>query len=391
MDIRPPRRPKRPITLPTPVATTLSSEQTVPTSAGVGTVIASGPSQTSKSMKPKKKLFRNLLITMVLITILTGALGTYFWWSLQPRGGTDVEQRITVNSGESLESIAKNLEDHALIRSALTFELYSRVVQAYPNIQAGGYVVSSNLSVEEIIRKLTSGEKGTYAVMIAPGLTIEELADPSIEHSLASQGFTAQEITTAYKFNYKSDLLRDKPVSSSLEGYIFPETYQMNADQTLSDVFERTFDELYGRMQRDKLPEAFVAHGLNIHQAITLASIVQKEVKDESEQKQVAQVFLSRLKANMVLGSDVTYMYAAKKMGVAPSVDLESPYNTRKYPGLPPGPISNMNYSALVAVAFPATGDYLYFVAGDDGKTYFARTEEEHNANVAAHCTVLCQ
>ncbi|NCU30201.1 endolytic transglycosylase MltG [Candidatus Saccharibacteria bacterium] len=392
MDIKPPQQPT---VLPSPLTTALPHEQSVvPTSDNSiqePLVATQGPTIDNKVPRPRKTIFRTIILVVSILIVAASVSGTYFWWTLQPRGGNIIDQHITIAPGESLESIARNLEDHKLVRSALTFEWYARSIRAYPNIQAGGYVISSKQSVEAIIQKLVSGEKGIYVVMIAPGLTLEELSDPDIEHSLAAQGFTSAEINTAYKFSYNSELLRNKPAEASLEGYIFPETYQMSADQTLSDVFERTFNELYGRMQRDKLPEAFASHGLNLHQAITLASIVQQEVNDEAVQKQVAQVFLSRLKSNMVLGSDVTYMYAAKKMDVAPSVDLESPYNTRKYPGLPPGPISNMNYTALQAVAFPSAGDYLYFVAGDDGRTYFARTEDEHDANVADYCTTLCQ
>ena len=290
-----------------------------------------------------------------------------------------------------MHSIAQNLKQHKLIRSALTFELYTRAVQAYPNIKAGGFVLSSKQSVPEILHKITSDEKGVYMVTIAPGLTLEELADPSIKNSLAAQGFTDQEIQAAYRASYKSPLLRDKPAGASLEGYIFPETYRMDSHQTLQDVFERTFDELYGRLQRDKLIESYAAEGLNLHQAITLASIVQMEVTDKADQKQVAQVFLRRQKIGMMLGSDVTFMYAAKIMGVEPSVSLDSPYNTRRYAGLPPGPIANVQYSALEAVARPAPGDYLFFVAGDDGTTHFSHTTEEHEAKSRAYCTTLCQ
>jgi UPF0755 protein len=127
-----------------------------------------------------------------------------------------------------------------------------------------------------------------------------------------------------------------------------------------------------------------------VRQAITLASIVEKEVSNGNDRRQVAQVFLLRLQKKMVLGSDVTYIYAAAITGQTASPDLDSPYNTRKYLGLPPGPISNVSDSSLDAVAYPADGDYLYFVAGDDGKTYFSHTEAEHERLAAEHCIKLC-
>ena len=390
MDIRPPARPRPTADLPRPVTVPLAAE---PTSTPVMPVTqSSGPVESApNTKKPKKHRFKWAIPVVAGLLLALLATGGYVWWSLQPRSGDGVDQRITIASGESLQSIAQNLKQHKLIRSALTFELYTRAVQAYPNIKAGGFVLSSKQSVPEILYKITSDEKGVYMVTIAPGLTLEELADPSIKNSLAAQGFTDQEIQAAYRASYKSPLLRDKPAGASLEGYIFPETYRMDSHQTLQDVFERTFDELYGRLQRDKLIESYAAEGLNLHQAITLASIVQMEVTDKADQKQVAQVFLTRQKIGMMLGSDVTFMYAAKIMGVEPSVSLDSPYNTRRYAGLPPGPIANVQYSALEAVARPAPGDYLFFVAGDDGTTHFSHTTEEHEAKIRAYCTTLCQ
>jgi UPF0755 protein len=129
---------------------------------------------------------------------------------------------------------------------------------------------------------------------------------------------------------------------------------------------------------------------LTLFQAITLASIIQREDGDASSQSQLAQVFYSRMKAGMTLGSDVTYQYIADKTGVARDPNLDSPYNTRRYAGLPPGPISVPSLSALKAVASPASGNYLYFLSGDDDKIYFARTNAEHEANIAAHCKIKC-
>ena len=142
-------------------------------------------------------------------------------------------------------------------------------------------------------------------------------------------------------------------------------------------------------MEKNNLKEGFKKQGLTLYKGITLASIVQREVL-APDQPQVAQVFYSRLKQGMNLGSDVTYHYAADKQGVARDFNLESPYNTRKYKGLPPGPISAPGLSALRATANPALGDYLFFVSGDDEKTYFARTNAEHDKNVSQYCHTKC-
>ena len=165
----------------------------------------------------------------------------------------------------------------------------------------------------------------------------------------------------------------------------------MQADTDPAKLFQRSMDTLYTKLQKDNLIEKFSTRKLTIHQALTMASIIQKEASDPTDQKQIAQVFFSRLDKGMKLETDPTFIYAAEKLGVPPSVSVDSPYNTRKYPGLPPGPIGNMNYSALEAVAYPASGDFLYFVAGDDGTTHFSHTLQEHEAATAKYCKKNCQ
>src|SRR5690606_28861198 len=122
-----------------------------------------------------------------------------------------------------------------------------------------------------------------------------------------------------------------------------------------------------------------------------LASIIQREVPTAGDQKQVAGVFYNRIKAGMTLGSDVTYQYIADKTGVPRDPSLDSPYNTRRYKGLTPGPIASQGQSALQSDAVLATNDYLFFLSSDDDKTYFGRTDAEHDRNIAQHCQKKCQ
>lgn len=336
-----------------------------------------------------------MISLLTLFVVSASSLIAWYQWALQPVNTTDTSPvRIIVASGESSSEIIDTLSAAGLIRSKLATRLYINLSSQKLQLQAGGYILSKNLSVENIVKHIADGKADELNVTILPGLTLKQLADPEVNGSLADQGFTAGEIQAAFKAVYDSPLLVDRPQGQTLEGYIFPETYRMNAGDKLDSLIERSFDELYQRLQKDGLIEKFRSRGFNLHQAITLASIVQKEVGDSDTQKQVAQVFSTRLARGMVLGSDVTFEYAAAQLGVTPAVDIASPYNTRRVTGLPPGPIANMNYSALLAVADPAPGDYLYFVAGDredQGKTFFAHTFEEHEANIAAHCHELCR
>lgn len=138
------------------------------------------------------------------------------------------------------------------------------------------------------------------------------------------------------------------------------------------------------------MQSALAAQGLNVFQGITLASIVEQETSNSADQPIVAQVFLSRLKQNMSLGSDVTAIYASAIAGVKTNLNINSLYNTHLHTGLPPGPIGNFTADVLRAVAHPATTDYLYFVSGDDGIMHYSHTEAEHEAAVSQYCIKKC-
>lgn len=348
------------------------------------------PTRNLKIKHKRSKLLIALSVVGGIIALMTIGVVS-FYSSLLPVDGQAQENiRIVIRQGQSASQIAEMLQQHGLIRSKPAFELYTEMTGKNSQLRSGGYILKKSLSVQEIVEHLSSGKTDELRVTFLPGLTIEELADPEVSGSLAQQGFTEREIKNALSKQYSSLLFKDRPPGSSLEGYLYPETYIVSADDTLDHVFSLTFDEFYKQITDNKIEEQLKAQGLTLYQGIILASIVQKEVSDPSDQRQVAQVFLKRLREGTVLGSDVTFFYIAKKEGRTPSVNDPSPYNTRKNGGLPPGPIANFHLSALQAVANPATGDYMYFVAGDDGKTYFSRTEAEHNANVAAHCKKLC-
>lgn len=373
MDVRPPHKRQSP-----------SSPRTLPADP---TVEATSPVSTIHTTMIRKDL-RWFLIVGLGVLLLGALLSTVAWysWAVGARDTTPHQVRVVVEPGDTAASIATTLYDHELIRSRLAFNLYIQLTGTRSKLQAGGYVLSSDQNLSTIVDHLVSGKTDEINLTIPPGLTLKELGA-----HLLDDGFSQQEIDASFTAIYTHPLLASKPATASLEGYIYPETYRMNANQSLSDLFIRSFDELYKTLQEKKYLEEFQKRNLTIHQALTLASIVQKEVKSPTDQKQVAQVFLKRLSSGIQLGSDVTYMYAAKELGVKATPSLDSPYNTRKYVGLPPAPIANMNPSAIDAIAFPAPGDYLYFVAGDDGATYFSHTEAEHNANISAHCKTLCQ
>ena len=324
-----------------------------------------------------------------LAVLAAGLTAGVFWWyndALQPLSSSQERIRIVIEPGATPDQIAQELQEKGVIKSSYAFGILVKQENARDKLQAGTYLLSPSQSVREVLSWLVEGKVDTFNVTILPGLTLAE-----IKEYLVADGFTAQEIDAAYAVTYDHPLLADKPADVNLEGYIYPDTYQISSETTAQDLLIRSFDEFYALIQKEDLQSTLAARGFNLHQGITLASIIGKEVNTASDKRQVAQVFEKRLDEGIELGSDVTFMYAAELTGQQPTPSLNSPYNTRLYKELPPGAIANFTIDNLEAVANPAPGDYLYFVAGDDGTTYFSKTEAEHEANVERYCTKLCQ
>jgi UPF0755 protein len=341
----------------------------------------------AKMPNPSRKKWWFIGVGAIIVLLLAAGAGAWWWYNdaLQPRSSTVQRIRLTIMPGSTPDQIAEQLQSKGVIKSGLAFQWLLKQSGDRDKLQAGTYLLSPTQPAREVLNWLIEGKVDAFNVTILPGKT---LAD--IKAALVGDGFKAEEIDAAFNKKYDHPLLASKPDNVNLEGYIYPETYQINSETSVEQFLVRTFDEFYQQIQAKGLQPGLAAHGFTLHQGITLGSIVQMEVSHDADRRQVAQVFEKRLSIDMELGSDVTYMYAAKLTGQTASPSLDSPYNTRRYKGLPPGAISNMTLSSLQAVADPAPGDYLFFVAGDDGVTHFARTNAEHEANVKQYCTKLC-
>lgn len=230
-----------------------------------------------------------------------------------------------------------------------------------------------------------SGKQDTFRVTFLPGDTVANNREKIIE-----LGYSESEVDAALSKTYNRPLFATKPVGADLEGYLYGETLEFDSSASVETILGKFFDQFESVITENNLVEGFKKQGLTLYEGITLASIVQREVPASEDQRQIAQVFFNRIGAGMTLGSDVTYQYAAKKLGVDPTPTLDSPYNTRIHAGLPPGPIAAPGKSALLAIANPADNDYLFFLSGDDDNTYFARTDAEHQQNIVSHCQKKC-
>lgn len=345
------------------------------------------PKLLAKPKKSKKKLA--LIILGVLVALIGATVaGGYFWYTnaLNPVSVEKTDNiRVEIADGSSPAQIGQLLEDKKIIRSSVAFDIYTRIHDVRSRLQAGVYELSSSDSTPTIVDHIASGKIDDFSITFLPGATLAEN-----RAVLIKAGYGETEVDAALEKTYSSPLFADKPESADLEGYIYGETYSFQSNATVEEILQTTFTEFYKALTEKNLIEGFKQRNLNLYQAITLASIIQREESGADDQKQISQVFYTRLGMDMELGSDPTYQYAAKKLGVSPTPDLDSPYNTRRFKGLPPGPIATPGLTALEAVAAPASGDYVYFLSGDDDVTYFAKTFEEHEKNIVDHCQVKC-
>jgi UPF0755 protein len=295
---------------------------------------------------------------------------------------------VTIKPGLTLPQIANTLKSAGVIKSTWAFEWYGKSDgSASKYLQAGTYNIRQSQDVSSIVTEITNGVQTSNLVTILPGQRIDQ-----IETSLIGDGFSRSSVISALKLsNYYSQypMFASVPNTSTMEGFLYPDSFDRVPSTKVSTIINESLAEMQKNLTTSVV-DGFSKQGLTIYQGVTLASIVQQEVSDTKIMPTVAQVFLLRLKNGMSLGSDVTAFYGAIVAGATPSVSYNSPYNTRIYSGLPPGPISNVTKQALEAVANPSNTNYLYFVSGDNGTTYFSTTLAEHNAQVSQYCKKLC-
>ncbi|HUC89812.1 MAG TPA: endolytic transglycosylase MltG [Patescibacteria group bacterium] len=343
------------------------------------------------SRPPKRRIVKRLVIVAVIAAIVlvgsTIAVRQVYFANLKPVSTTTQEAKlVTVESGATVDQIAKILKDAGLIRSTWAFRLYVGSKDVRDALEAGTYSFQSNQSTPDIVAQLTHGKVATDLVTILPAQRLDQ-----IRTTLLNYGFSKADVSAALDpATYAGNAaLVDKPSGASLEGFIYPDSYQKTGKTKPQQVVQAALKEMEGKLTPD-LRAAFAQQGLSTYDGIILASVVEQEVAKQTDRNQAAQVFIKRLHSDMPLGSDVTAYYGSRLAGQGKSLAYDSPYNTLLHKGLPPTPISNVSESSLQAVAHPATTDYLYFVTGDDGTTYFSKTLAEHEAASQKYCHTLC-
>lgn len=329
-----------------------------------------------------------MLVVLIALSVAGVFVARHVYYNdLAPVSDIQDSQIFTVQSGASVKQIADQLEQAHLIRSSWAFQLYVHSQNDNDLLQAGTYSLSPSSSMTTIVSTLDRGKVETSLVTILPGVRIDQ-----VRSGLINDGFSPSSVNAALNPANYSDLpvLAFKPANvSTLEGLLWPDSFQRQPNTDPSVIIRESLEEM-GSHLTQAVQSEFASEGLTTYQGLTLSSIILQEVSKPNDQTQVAQVFLSRLKMNMMLGSDVTADYGAIQAGQPPNLNYSSPYNTRLVNGLPPTPISTVNTNSLYAATHPAPTSWLYFVTGDNGTTYFSTTLQQQQANTATYCHKLC-
>lgn len=328
-------------------------------------------------MSIRESLRRKALLLPLISLFIFLLLILYHQYS-RPPGTTEKEVILDIPPGRTLREIAERLKEEGLIRSPLLFRLTATYQGKGRRLQSGEYLLSPTMRPEEILDILYRGRVYLHRVTIPEGYNIRETAD-LLERKGLLKG--DEFLALAADPGFASSLGLE---AASLEGYLFPDTYLLSRRMDGAAI-ARKMVENFKRRFTPKHQERAKEVGLTVHEIVTLASIIEKEVKVPEERPLVSAVFHNRLKNGIPLQADPTVLYA-----LPPGTDnirkddlsVDSPYNTYLHKGLPPGPIASPGTDSIIAALYPAEEDYLYFVSRNDGSHHFSRTLSEHNRAV---------
>lgn len=297
---------------------------------------------------------------------------------------------FTVESDESVDSIADRLKDEGLIRSPAYFRFRVRIAGLGGDIIAGRYRIDPAMSTTQIIRLITSRDAALAQeaeVRFIEGWRTEQYAEALVSAGVISSEDDFIAATREQKWNDEFAFLHTRPSGVALEGYLFPDTYNFRLDSTPDDVLTTLLSTFQDRVQPESITETDQM-GLTLHQVITIASVVEREAVLPDERPIIASVYYNRIQQGMPLQADPTVQYELGEAGnwwpelTPEDIQQNGRYNTYLNPDLPPGPICNPSLASIEAALRPAQTDYLYFVARGDGSHAFAVTAEEHQQNV---------
>ena len=326
------------------------------------------------------------LLQLVLVLVLVFGVWNFwrpFWrYDLNEAADKGSEEKIIfdVEKGSGAETIAENLEDENLIVSEVSFVRTVEEEELDGSLRYGRFVLSSGMTLREIITVLTTQGTGEMAITVLEGWTIEDIDAELVELGLAEAG-TFKTCAINCKFDYV--FLEG---NGGLEGFLFPDTYFIDSANFTVESFTRSLLENFDAKWTDEMQAAMEAESRSIREMVIVASMIEKEVRTEKDLSLVSGIIWKRLDNDWMLGIDATLLYTQNDGELSPE-DLanDNPYNTRLNTGLPPTAIGNPGLASLQAALVPEISDYWFYLTDDEGDVHYAVTNEEHEANKAEY------
>ncbi len=329
---------------------------------------------------------KKLLLTLIVLGVV-GVLVVRFWYgsALKPVAAFDESrQTVKIEQGMIVSTIADLLEEKELIRSSAAFAWYVRSHNI--TLQAGQFVLQPSMSAADIAEVLQTGKAEEMIVTIPEGFTVTDIDALLAEKDLIEPGdflACAQECDlSAFTFLPNRSGLADR--GGQVEGYLFPDTYFVIAADLTAESFLKRLLQTFEQKVVEGLATEIDASPRSLHDVVTMASLIEEEASNDEERPVIAGILWKRYDEGMGLGVDATVRYIVNKPTAAitlADLNTNSPYNTRKFKGLPPGPISSVGLASIRASLEPEDSSYWYYLHGNDGQIRYAETNEEHNVN----------
>ncbi|MED3571520.1 endolytic transglycosylase MltG [Cytobacillus praedii] len=349
------------------------------------------------------RLVRKIVLIIAIILVITvGAIAGvgYFYIksAIQPVDPDNKKEKIVeIPIGSSSTGIGKILENNGIIKDARIFKYYVKFKNE-TGFMAGEYTLNPSMTIPEIINSLKTGklqEELVFKLTIPEGKQLEQIAGIIAEKTNRSAAEVMKQLNDPSMIkslmgkypDLLTDDILDKDIKYPLEGYLFPATYSFykenpTIEEIITPMLDKTVDVL------DEYRIAMEERGFSVHELLTISSLIEEEATEKVDRNKIASVFYNRMETGMPLQTDPTVLYAQgehKDKVLYKDLEIDSPYNTYKYPGLTPGPIANAGVVSIEAALVPDESDFLYFLATSTGEVLFSKTLEEHNQKKAKH------
>jgi UPF0755 protein len=328
-------------------------------------------------------VLRKFLLVLAILVIVVGFW--YRWQELPVDAADDTPQSVTIEQGMSLNGIAAMLEEKELIRSARAFTIFARVHGAQSKLQAGDFYLKKSMNSSQILEALKKGLSQEIALTIPEGFTVKDIDALLVKEGLITAGQFSECARTCvlegFSFLPSGAALAKR--GGRVEGYLFPDTYFVAKTGFTPEAFIKRMLETFRTRVIDGLPE-IATSGKSLHEAVTMASLIEEETRHDDERAIVSGILWKRLQNSVTLGVDAAVRYIVEKPSSAitlTDLDIDSPYNLRKFLGLPPGPIASPGLESIRAALAPQSSKYWYYLHDANGVIHYAETNDEHNAN----------